>query len=273
MANTLGMVSPSDVGVILSIARSHGIETLDTAVSYGSSEEVLGSQGVEGFSVITKLPSVPENTDQIEKWADVCVAKSLAKLNLSSIGGILLHQPMDLLRPEGARIYRKLLEMKSTGVVQKLGISIYNPQELELILDHFSFDIVQAPLSIFDRRILGSDWLRRLKRCNLELHVRSVFLQGLLLLSGETRPSKFSPWQKLWEEWDVWLEKTGQSALSACLNYPLSIPEVSRVIIGVDSPLQFRQIIASVGVDYSQPPANLQCLDEGLLNPSIWETL
>ena len=203
----------------------------------------------------------------------MCVANSLAKLNLSSIGGILLHHPMDLLGPSGSIIYRKLMEMKSSGVVQKLGISIYNPQELELILGHFSFDILQTPLSIFDRRILGADWLDRLKSCNVELHVRSVFLQGLLLLSRETRPSKFSPWQKLWEAWDVWLEKTEQSALSACLNYPLSIPEVSRVIVGVDSPLQFRQIIASVGGDYSEPSDNLQCLDEDLLHPSIWGSL
>ena len=273
IANTLGMVSPADVGIILSTARSHGIKTLDTAISYGSSEKVLGSQGVDGFLVITKLPSVPQNTDQIENWIDMCVANSLAKLNLSSIGGILLHHPMDLLGPSGSIIYRKLMEMKSSGVVQKLGISIYNPQELELILGHFSFDILQTPLSIFDRRILGADWLDRLKSCNVELHVRSVFLQGLLLLSRETRPSKFSPWQKLWEAWDVWLEKTEQSALSACLNYPLSIPEVSRVIVGVDSPLQFRQIIASVGGDYSEPSDNLQCLDEDLLHPSIWGSL
>ena len=59
IANTLGMVSPADVGIILSTARSHGIKTLDTAISYGSSEKVLGSQGVDGFLVITKLPSVP----------------------------------------------------------------------------------------------------------------------------------------------------------------------------------------------------------------------
>ena len=91
--------------------------------------------------------------------------------------------------------------MKKNGVISKIGISIYSPSQLDLILPKFSIDIVQAPFNIVDRRILNSGWLEKLSKKNIETHIRSVFLQGLLLMQYEKIPNQFSHWNRVWLKW------------------------------------------------------------------------
>ena len=96
-------------------------------------------------------------------------------------------------------------------------------------------NIVQAPLNIIDRRLETSGWLSKLYKNGIEVHTRSSFLQGLLLMSRAEVPPKFNKWTKMWNLWSEELEKNNLDAASVCLSYPLSLPEVSRVIIGVDN--------------------------------------
>ena len=105
------------------------------------------------------------------------------------------------------------------------------------------------------------------------MHVRSVFLQGLLLLSPMARPAKFSRWEGLWSDWRRWLEQTAVTPLQACLNYALSFPEIGNIVLGVDSTTQLQEIIGIIGLGMPEVPRNLQSTDLRLINPSRWNEL
>ncbi|WP_346351157.1 aldo/keto reductase [Oceanimonas sp. AH20CE76] len=273
IANLTGQVESSEVTRILNLAKTESIFTLDTAIAYGESESALGQHDLSEFSVITKLPEVPYGSLDIAEWVNWQLEGSVSRLKVSTLDALLLHRPSQLLESFGDTLYQKLQGLKQQGIVQRIGISIYEPKELDLLCEHFHFDVIQAPFSIIDNRLSDSGWLQRLKGMGTSLHVRSVFMQGLLLMSRQQRPEKFSRWNDLWIKWEQWLEDTGQSALQACLRHALSIPEIEKVVVGVDSAAQFKQVIHASKGSCLSLPAELSMTDSKLLNPSYWNDL
>lgn len=273
VANQSGQVQPNEVAKILDLARESGISILDTAIAYGESETVLGSQNLYGLSVVTKLPEVPEDCGDIGQWVESQVKGSLSRLKVDKMEGLLLHRPSQLLSSFGYRLNEKLQELKQQGVVQRVGMSVYGPEELDKFCNRFHFDLIQAPFNILDRRLLDSGWLARLQNMGTALHVRSVFMQGLLLMSKEERPKKFAHWNSLWNQWHRWLYETGQKPVEACMRYALSIPEIEKVVVGVDSYPQLQQIVRAASGPCFAPPADLATSDSRLLNPSSWNDL
>ena len=153
------------------------------------------------------------------------------------------------------------------GLVEKIGVSVYSPSDLD-DLSAFHFDLVQAPLNILDRRLVASGWLSRLHESGTEVHVRSAFLQGLLLM--EHRPVYFQAWEPLLKRYDDWIEVSGLTRVEACLRFALAHPEVSRVVVGVDSVEQLREALRAERGRGVYPPGDLQSYDDRLLNPSNW---
>jgi len=274
IANFSGQTSLTEVGQILLLARKKKIDVLDTAIAYGASEEALGIAGVDGFRTITKLPPISEDQDDICLWVSRQVDGSLKRLKQKKIYGLLLHRPQDLLTSDGYRLVEALAQLKVDGLVEKIGVSIYGPEELDLIFDKIKIDLVQAPLNVVDRRLQTSGWLGRLKDNGVEIHVRSVFLQGLLLMEPRQIPAKFSRWSKLWGQWHQKLEAADVSRLVACLSYPFSLEQVDRVIVGVDSAKQLAEILeASKSANDKLDATFMQSSDVNLINPSNWARL
>lgn len=273
IANQGGKVAADDAAAILSVARSQGLNTIDTAIAYGDSEARLGAMGVSDWHLVSKLPAVPEDETDVSAWVFQQVEGSLKRLNVRRLYGLLLHRPEQLLGNQGELIWRALEEVKARGLTSKTGASIYDPEELPKILNRFRLDLVQAPLSILDRRMIDSGWVTKLNGLGIELHTRSCFLQGLLLMHRDNRPEKFHRWQAVWDQFDEWLLRTGHSPLQACLQYVLSIPEVSKVVVGVDSLTQLREILLACKVDgHVYPEWNIPLAPE-LLNPACWGEL
>lgn len=224
VANQQGQVSLEEARAILEHAQAAGLDTLDTAIAYGNCEERLGEIGVSQWQVISKLPAIPEGCIDVAAWTRECVAASLRRLGIDQLRGLLLHRPEQLLAPQGDALYFALTHLKNDGLVQKIGVSIYGSEELNALNAKFRFDIVQAPLNLFDRRLIDSGWLARLSQQGTEVHVRSVFLQGLLLMQPAGRPEKFNRWQPLWDRWQQWLADTKLTPLQACLRPVLAQP-------------------------------------------------
>jgi aryl-alcohol dehydrogenase-like predicted oxidoreductase len=153
--------------------------------------------------------------------------------------------------------------------VTKIGVSIYEPDILDQ-LSSYAFDLVQAPLSPFDQRLKTSGWLSRLSRLGVEIHTRSAFLQGLLLLPSSRRPPQFSVWSEAWTAWDRYLDEQQLSPLSACLGFVLSQAEVGRVVVGVDGLRQLDEILAAPTGPFAPLPDALSKLPPHLLNPANW---
>ncbi|MCX6237711.1 MAG: aldo/keto reductase [Bacteroidia bacterium] len=273
IANTQGAVAANEAKAILNHAKNSGMDTLDTAIAYGDSEYRLGQVGIQGWKVVTKLPSIPEECVDIAKWVALVVNESLQRLNVTSLYGLLLHRPGQLHEKEGDSLYRALEKLKYDGLVQKIGISIYDPSELDTLCSHFPFDLVQAPFNLLDRRLIESGWLFKFEEKGIELHVRSVFLQGLLLMNSDVRPKKFDKWLPLWDQFENWLNQSGLKRLQACLCYALSFPEISKVIVGVDSLSQLNEILTAARGSALQVPDRFRTDDPNLLNPARWATL
>lgn len=273
IANQDGQVPRPVAKRMLQLAQYRGIDTLDTAIAYGESETCLGEVGSQGFKLVTKLPGIPEGQSDINGWIREQVTASFGRLGVSSVYGLLLHRPDQLLKSGGKELFNTLQDLKEARLVQKIGISVYAPSELDALIPQYRFDLVQAPFNLIDRRISQSGWLQRLKQAGVEIHTRSAFLQGLLLMPRSALPSKFTPWLGLWDGWHDWLACHSVSALQACLAYPLSFPEVDRVVIGADSEAQLEQIIGAALRSVSDELPDLRCDDENLINPANWSRL
>lgn len=270
VANQGGQIPLTAAAEILSLGHERGVNTLDTAVAYGDSEDRLGQIGVRDWQVITKLPSLPDGVSNVGAWVAAQVADSLQRLRTTRLHGLLLHRPGQLLGAQGEKLYKALQTLRAQGVVAKVGISIYAPEELDELVSRFNLELVQAPFSILDRRLHHTGWLQRLTEMGIEVHVRSVFLQGLLLMPSCERPEYFARWQSLWDHWDSWLQGSRQTPLRACLGFALANPSIDRVIVGVDSLHQLQDILSITELPIVPPPEGLCSDDLDLVNPSRW---
>lgn len=273
VANQHGQVSRPEALRIVKRAAAAGVDTIDTAIGYGDSESYLGEIGVADFKVITKLPAMPADIQDVASWVNGQINASFARLGVSRIYGLLLHRPMDLLGAHGRTLFDVLRTLKEASLVQKVGVSVYSPAELQALTPNFRFDLVQAPLNLVDRRLHTSGWLQRLNAEAIEVHTRSAFLQGLLLMPRHLVPAKFARWDVLWDRWQQWLRQHGEAPVRACLAFPLSFPEVDRVLVGTDSAEHVTQILASAARQPVTSMPDLSCEDEDLINPANWTEL
>lgn len=271
VANTSGRVAETTARDILRLAFKSGVDTLDTAAAYGDSEQVLGRAAESAFKVVSKLP--PGDSEQMENpqtWVKACVEKSIANLKIDSLYGLLLHRPLDLLKPGGQKLFNALVDIKNQGLAEKIGVSVYGLDDLEM-LSEFSFDLVQAPMNVLDRRLEMSGWLKKLSDEGTEVHTRSAFLQGLLLMQAEDRPDYFKPWENLLTEYDSWVLREQLTPLQACLGYLNSRPEIDKIVVGVDTPLQLHEILSAISTNLPDAPASIHTDDPNLINPSLWK--
>ena len=270
IANTKGQVTAEEAVKILARAHAAGMDTIDTAIAYGQSEKSLGEAGVGDWHVISKLPAIPDDCVDVQKWVATNVDASLGKLKVRCLRGLLLHRPGQLLEENGQQLYQALLQVKEAGKVENIGISIYEPSELDNLCRHYVFDLVQAPFNVFDRRLATSGWLHRLHAQGVEVHVRSAFLQGLLLCATDKSPVGFERWDVLWTAWRAWVIDASLNPLQAALGHVLSYPEISRVVIGVDCLDQLNEILSSVMCKSHRAPETLTTIDPDLVNPARW---
>jgi aryl-alcohol dehydrogenase-like predicted oxidoreductase len=153
VANQVGQVSRAEAKAMLQVALDNGIDTLDTAIAYGDSEACLGKVGTSGFKLITKLPALPDSSVDINTWVQQELNASLLRMGVTRVYGLLLHRSEQLLGSQGVLLYKALQSLKDNGQVQKIGVSIYSPNELVVLTPQYHFDLVQAPFSLVDRRL------------------------------------------------------------------------------------------------------------------------
>ena len=272
VANKTGQVDLNEMKAMLQFSAMNGIDTLDTAVKYGDAENRLRDVGAKDFRIVTKLPPVPDGC-VVEQWVRDQVKKSLHRMGIDKLFGLLLHQSDQLAGPIGRPLFEALQNLKHCGLVQKIGVSIYSPAELEGPVEHYRLDLVQAPFNLVDRRLHTSGWMQRLVDCGVEIHTRSAFLQGLLLMKRDQIPEKFSQWNYLWDVWHHWQGHHNASAVQACLAFPMAFPQISRVVVGADSLQQLKQIIDASTNPWVKDFPDISTDTENLINPFMWQHL
>lgn len=268
-------VRPVEIKKILDFAYSNNIDLLDTAIAYGTSEKILGKVNVSNFKVVTKTRYFdnPQINDNDVKLLNKDFHQSLENLKKKSVYGVLIHNADDLLKPGAKKLIEQLQEFKKVGKIKKLGASVYNHTQLKFIVDNFDIDLVQLPFNILDRRMVNNGILSQLQKKGIEIHARSIFLKGLLLMSDKNRPDKFNRWGSLWKVWHEWLNDNQITALQASIRHAISMKELSKVLVGVETREQLEQIVVACEGTLPKLPLELYTNDVDLLNPSNWEKL
>jgi len=271
VSNDLGRISSDQARSILNLCKQSGIFSLDTAMSYGNSESVLGLAGVSGFNVITKIPRIPPGDIIIEDWIISEVEKSLNQLKIQKLYGFLLHNPQDLLGNKGDDLLRSVINLKSRGYVDNIGISIYDPKILTNLIDLMPLDIVQAPFNVIDRRLYSQGWMDKLEKRGIRIYARSVFLQGLLIMNPENIPSSLDPFKSTLYQWHDWCRMKSLSPLAACISFVKSFRQLSSLVIGVQTTSQLIEVLESYNSNISPGSMpNISSDNEIFINPSRW---
>lgn len=239
LARPAAVVSREQAREILSVAWDGGIDLLDTAATYGDSEAVIAAERPAGssFSIVTK--TLPVGAEFVG-GADVArvaagVDESLRRLKLDAVAGLLVHEATDLLAKGGERLFEMLSRLAAEGRVGKVGVSVYDPATLAAVLGRYPLKLVQLPLNVLDQRFAREGWPARLAREGVEVHVRSVFLQGLLLRPEDRFPCGLAKAAAPVMAFRRAAEACGLDATVAALLYAVRQPGVSRIVVGVDS--------------------------------------
>jgi len=247
---------------------------IDTACHYEKSEQVLGDwyEELSSFAVVTKTPIFNNSTITAEHAQELRTAfeRSLHLLRVQCVDGLLVHHAPNLLAPGGEWLFDELIALKTVGLVRQIGVSVYSGDIAEQIVDRFPIDIVQAPINLLDRRLTQNGTLTRLKAKGVEIHARSAFLQGLLLASPAMLPPAFHDVRELLEDFQRTALNAGFRPAQAALHYLLTIPEVSRVLVGVESLSQLNEIIHDFPLETSIDYSCYQVDDVRILDPSCW---
>jgi aryl-alcohol dehydrogenase-like predicted oxidoreductase len=273
IANRNGVAAPETVTMLLNAARSVGIEVLDTASLYGNAESVLGENSLDKFKVVTKTPNFPgERIEDADlKNLNETFHCSLKRLKTANIYGLLIHHADNLLLPGGEKLLAGMVNLKDQGLVKKIGVSVYDSQQLDLVLKIFTPDLIQLPLNVFDQRMLVSGHLELLKNSGVEIHVRSVFLQGLLLMSLNDIPEYFQPIFPLLTRWHNAARDQGLTTHQAAIAFVKNLSYVDTVLVGLDSFPQFDSCVNSFSIEKQFDASGLACNDSAFVNPSLWK--
>lgn len=271
VSNFSGKTNLSEATKIIKLAKEENIDLIDTAISYGDSEKTIGKIGISDFKFISKLPSVSNIKKDLNIIVEEMIKKSLRRLGINSFYGLLIHKSQDLLGSSGNKLIYELNQIKARGLIEKIGVSIYDPSEIDKIINLLKIDIIQAPLNIIDRRLEKSGWLNKLYNKNIEIHTRSTFLQGLLLMQQDKIPKKFNRWTDLFDRWFLELKKYNLNAAHACMSYPMSLPEIDRIVIGVNTADQLKKLIKLSKTKILNHDLSFMISNDNLLiNPNKW---
>ncbi len=277
ISNTQGQTPFVEVENIIQHALLHHINTFDTAPSYGNSEQILGQlfkQPItnQPLQIITKTPHFTSSsiTDSDIQLLHNTLQLSLVHLQQHTLYALLIHNADNLLQIGAERLYQALITLKQQGIIQKIGVSIYTPQQLDQILPHFPVDIVQLPFNLFDQRWLHQGYLETLQQKGIEIHARSIFLQGLLLMPKEQLPKSLEQYYPHFQSYYQFLSEHQLTPLQACLGYALCIPYLDKILCGVTQKAQLQALLSISPLTDIQNIQHLAIYNEKLINPSLW---
>ena len=213
-----------------------GISKIDTSPDYGDIENLIGRYCDKRIKVDSKLPIVPSKIsyDKLENWVHKVFFKTINNLKENKIDIYYFHDPKILLTKKGKKIFEIIKNLKKSKLICKIGISIYDPNILNKILNSYQIDAIQAPLNIFDNRILHRKYQNLLMKNKIILNVRSLFLQGLLIdnrlnykLSDDKSLKKLLNWQN-------YIGRNKLNPLEQCISF-IKMKKVKNVVIGANN--------------------------------------
>ena len=270
--NITGIPTEDELVKLLIFANQMGIYTLDTAHNYADSEKRLGKLIEENelkFNIISKAPQGSNDKNILDYFG-----RSLRRLRTKNVYGYLLHDFNDYLNTP--QIVKTLNNLKESNAVKKIGFSLYYPEQLEkLFFDNIVFDLIQVPYNIADRRF--EKYFVELKEKKVEIHIRSVFLQGLFFMNSDELPSKLKSFKDLLQILNDLCNRFNRSIENIALNFVLQNGLINNVVLGIDNIKQLSKNLKESNKKLRDEEIKLIDLEikkvkipEKLLVPSNW---
>jgi len=265
----------SEIKRILQYLKKKKIFKLDTSIEYKHADKKINLVKNNKWQIITKVKFTDfqlnnMNQHQIRNFIIKKLIKSKKNIGIKKIDTLLIHNFEIIKNKNKSKIYKILLNLKNEKLINKIGYSIYNFRKLKDSITKFHPDVIQCSFNVFDRRLNEPSLSKIIKKNKIEVHARSVFLQGLLLRSYNLLPTKFNKWKKLFYNWEKWIKKNKISKIEGCLAFSLSNSNIKKVVIGVQKFEELKQILNKRRISRISLPAYLSTKDERLLNPSKW---
>ena len=268
VTNRRGQPPAVEARRVLETAAGCGIDLIDTAPAYGAAEAVVGEALRAGlkFRIITKTATGAASPTALRETFQ----RSLERMGVNRVSGLLLHHCADALAPGGEALLQEMLALQRAGLVERIGVSVYDAAELDAVMKLFTPQIVQLPLSIVDQRLARSGHLAKLAALGVEIHARSIFLQGLLVEPDPDFPREVAPHRAAFTALHEGLRVVGSTPLEGALAFAGCQPEVHAAIVGVASRDELLQIVSaskrSLEFDFSRYALE----DPAALNPGRW---
>jgi aryl-alcohol dehydrogenase-like predicted oxidoreductase len=263
VSNRSGQVPKEEAAAILDRAANAGVRLLDTAANYGEAENILASLDTSAFRIVTKTINLAHGLDRV-------IARARQSAQALKADTLLVHAASDLKGKDGEALWNALRQLKSEGVFRKIGISAYVADDPVALAERFRPDVMQLPFSLLDQRLLMDGTLARLQALGVEVHARSLFLQGLLFM--EELPVKLRHAAPHLAHLRKSLKDASLTPLAAALGFVLAQGEIAFGLVGVTSGKELEEIIAAA-VGQPLPPldwASFALKDELALTPSLW---
>lgn len=268
--NSKGKFNCLEVEELLDYAHSKGVQTLDTAQEYGDAEITIGEyfkkHPKNKFKIITKITLQNKSFEEALK-------KSLKRLQLDQVEVIMFHS-----FEEYKRIKNELPNWvaKFKGVLfKKIGVSLYTNEEIETVLGDVNIDVIQTPFNLLDNEFQRGEQYKKIKRSGKELHVRSVFLQGLFFKPLDQITKQLQPLVPLLKELQLQAVKSKISLNEIALAYVQSKPYVDGFLIGVDDLDQLKSNLSATQIKLSDQMVNtidqIALEEKNVLNPGVWK--
>ena len=268
VANKKGQVGKVEIESILNFAYKNGINTLDTAKIYGESEKSIGDylkNTNNKWNVITKIK---HTGDSILKQLE----DSREKLTVNP--SILLAHTAELYLHK--KFQSMLQKAKLEKLISRVGVSLYNEREINQVLEmEQKPDIIQLPMNILDTRLYRSGVLGNLFNKGIEIHIRSVFLQGLFYLTKTDLRRRFCDVVPHLNQLESIALRYNLTIAELSLLWIVSLKEISKVIIGIDNLNQLKEHLRtlkkSIDISVFEEALSICYNNEKILNPSLWQ--
>lgn len=264
-----GRTVQAEVRDILDIAAKAGVRLLDVAGRSVQAERELGALllSPDSFRVCISTIRPDRGPDIVEAEARAC----LARLGVAQADCILVPSVAELLGPHGVALWDRLKALRDEGLTRKIGVSVFASDDPLGIARRFRPDVVQAPASLLDQRLINDGTLAAIAGLGMEVHLRSIFLNGLLLLPPDRAPSHLRAAAARISRARRMIAEGRSDPLQAALGFALSRPEASAVLVGAASAAEFNAIVAAA----ASPPPDLDWDDMAIddpeaLDPGAW---
>lgn len=255
---------------MINILKKNSKIIFDTSPLYSDAEKYLKIKKKQNYKIGSKLPSMEKiSENNIKNKIFDIVKKILKKMNINKLEYFLIHNETDLLG--NSKIYDILLDLKKRGLVKKIGVSIYSFKTLDKILKKYKLDIVQVPFNLLDRRLLNFYSKRKKLFNNTEIHVRSIFLKGLLLRNLFFIKNRFKHFYALFYKLHKWCEKSKINQLEACINFVSSHNFIKKFVVGFDNLDQFNEVKKIFDNKKKKYPKNIFSNNLKIINPNLWK--